>query len=425
MQTAKKMLIIEDDAIIANVYRNRFEKEGYQVEVAPDGQAGFYRIHEMAPDVVLLDLMLPQINGVDILKKIRVQKKFEALPVIVFTNAYFREMLNDAIKAGATKVFHKATLTPRQLVEAVEEVLYGGVSFPPAPPKPEAPDLAQAAPAPPPMPRPPASAVPAEAPVPAPAAPGGEVTTQADLRQSFTATALERLATLRKLLNDFTRAPEDGARLAALTELYRKVHALTGSAGLVGFKLISQAGASLEALLRELSEKPTSITASTSRTIANAVDFLGVLLEGAGLQPLEDGPPPSILVVDDEVISRRAVLHALEKANLRGVAVQDPNLAYALTTTNQFDLVILDVDMPEMNGFELCKKLRTQAGYKDTPVIFVTGLNDFETRAQSTLSGGNDLIAKPFLFSELAVKALSYVLKAKLKTARQSAAPAA
>jgi DNA-binding response OmpR family regulator len=146
-------------------------------------------------------------------------------------------------------------------------------------------------------------------------------------------------------------------------------------------------------------------------------------LEGPGLQPTEDGLPPRILVVDDEVISRRAVLLALEKANLRAVAVEDPNLAYALTTTNQFDLVILDVDMPGMNGFELCKKLRSQVEHKDTPVIFVTGLNDFETRAQSTLSGGNDLIAKPFLFSELAVKALSYVLKPKLQTARKAAAP--
>jgi DNA-binding response OmpR family regulator len=424
MQHAKKLLIIEDDPIIANVYRSRFEKEGYQVEVAADGQAGFYRIHELTPDVVLLDLMLPQINGVDILKKIRAQKRFEALPVIVFTNAYFRDLLQDAIKAGATKVFHKATLTPRQLVEAVEEVLYGDLNASAMPNAPTAPAPTAPTPAPTLAPRSTSPPPEAEPLVPAPTATAGSAAaTQSDLRLDFAATAPERLAALRKLLNDFTRAHEDGARLAALTELYRKVHALTGSAGLVGLKLISQVSASLEALLRELSDKPTAITASTIRTIANGVDFLGRLLEGPGLQPTEDGLPPRILVVDDEVISRRAVLLALEKANLRAVAVEDPNLAYALTTTNQFDLVILDVDMPGMNGFELCKKLRSQVEHKDTPVIFVTGLNDFETRAQSTLSGGNDLIAKPFLFSELAVKALSYVLKPKLQTARKAAAP--
>jgi PleD family two-component response regulator len=54
--------------------------------------------------------------------------------------------------------------------------------------------------------------------------------------------------------------------------------------------------------------------------------------------------------------------------------------------------------MPGMNGFELCAKLRALPDYKATPVIFVTSLNDFESRANSTMSGGNDFIAKPFLF---------------------------
>ena len=67
-----------------------------------------------------------------------------------------------------------------------------------------------------------------------------------------------------------------------------------------------------------------------------------------------------------------------------------------------------------MNGFELCTKLRTLPGYKRTPVIFVTSLNDFDSRANSTMSGGNDFIGKPFLFIELAVKALVHVLRGKL-----------
>jgi DNA-binding response OmpR family regulator len=83
-----------------------------------------------------------------------------------------------------------------------------------------------------------------------------------------------------------------------------------------------------------------------------------------------------------------------------------------------FDLVFLDVDMPGMNGFELCTKVRALPAYKKTPVVFVTSLNDFESRANSTMSGGNDFIAKPFLFMELAVKALLYVFRSKLDTAK-------
>ena len=74
-----------------------------------------------------------------------------------------------------------------------------------------------------------------------------------------------------------------------------------------------------------------------------------------------------------------------------------------------------------MSGFELCTKLRTIPGHARTPVIFVTGLTDFESRARSTLSGGNDLIAKPFLFMELAVKALTYVLKTRLGIGKAAA----
>src|SRR4029078_13212013 len=97
----------------------RLEKEEYQVEVAADGQSGFYRIHEFEPDAVLLDLMLPKMNGVEILKKTRAQSKFGKIPIIVFTNAYVANMINESFVAGATMVFNKATLTPRQIIDSL------------------------------------------------------------------------------------------------------------------------------------------------------------------------------------------------------------------------------------------------------------------------------------------------------------------
>jgi PleD family two-component response regulator len=79
-----------------------------------------------------------------------------------------------------------------------------------------------------------------------------------------------------------------------------------------------------------------------------------------------------------------------------------------------FDLIFLDVDMPNMNGYELCSRIRALPDYKKTPVVFVTSLNDFESRANSSASGGNDFIAKPFMFIELAVKALIHVFRSQL-----------
>jgi CheY-like chemotaxis protein len=126
-------------------------------------------------------------------------------------------------------------------------------------------------------------------------------------------------------------------------------------------------------------------------------------------------PASKILVVDDEAISRCAVVYALEKARLQSVNVEDPQQALQLLKENDFDLIFLDVDMPGMTGFELCAKLRTLPRHKKTPVVFVTSLNDFDSRTTSTMAGGNDFICKPFLFTELTVKALIYVLRAKLQ----------
>src|SRR5438034_10052318 len=119
----KKVLIVEDDSIVVHIYKTRLEKEGYEVEIAPDGQSGFYRIHEFEPDAVMLDLMLPKMNGLDILKKIRAEAKFSKIPVVVFTNAYVPNMINEAFQAGATQVFNKATLTPRQILDALNNII--------------------------------------------------------------------------------------------------------------------------------------------------------------------------------------------------------------------------------------------------------------------------------------------------------------
>jgi CheY-like chemotaxis protein len=176
--------------------------------------------------------------------------------------------------------------------------------------------------------------------------------------------------------------------------------------------------AALEALLKEIYEKPKNITSSTLRTIAAGVDFLGVLFERGTLPDTQEPLAANILVVDDEAISRRAIIYALEKAQLHSVNIESPETALALLQESHFDLVFLDVDMPGMTGFELCTKLRALPLHKKTPVVFVTGLNDFDNRTSSTMAGGNDFIAKPFLFIELTVKALIHVLRGKLPPAK-------
>jgi DNA-binding response OmpR family regulator len=396
----KKILIVEDDQIVANIYRNKFSVEGYEVEVALDGQSGMEMLKSFRPDAVVLDLMLPKMTGVDFMKQIRAQADFQKLPVIVFSNTYLTNLVQEAWKAGATKCLSKANCTPKQVIEVLRTTMNNGengsastgtlTSFTRKP-----------------APR-----------APSPAAQQQDQQFQTELLNSFKKGLPNTLSTLRAHLQTMVKADTEPARLKETQELYRRIHAITANAGMVGLALIAQMTDALEALLKELCEKPKNLNASSMRTVASAVDLLAILFKGNLDPKKQDIPAANILVVDDEAISRRAITYALEKAKLKAVSAEEPHAALDLISKEHFDLIFLDVDMPGMNGFELCTKVRALPAYKKTPVVFVTSLNDFESRANSTMSGGNDFIAKPFLFMELAVKALLYVFRSKLDTAK-------
>ena len=117
------------------------------------------------------------------------------------------------------------------------------------------------------------------------------------------------------------------------------------------------------------------------------------------------------LVVDDDPLSNRLVVAALQRAQLQARSTDDPLVGLQWLKENRFDLVLLDVEMPGMDGFELCRRLRQLPGHQKTPVIYITVHSDFENRAKSILSGGNDFISKPVFPMELAVKVVTVLLK--------------
>ena len=170
----------------------------------------------------------------------------------------------------------------------------------------------------------------------------------------------------------------------------------------------------LEALLFELIEKPQFINPSTARTISSAVEFLGLLVENARNGRRMDNFSAEVLAVDDDPLANRIALAALSRARLTARSVENPIAALELLAQHPFDLVLLDVEMPQMTGFEVCRNLRQLPGYETTPVIYVTSHGDFESRAKSILVGANDLIAKPIFPVELAVKAVGHLIRSKL-----------
>src|SRR6058998_3983688 len=142
----KKMLIIEDDVIVGHIYLRKFQGEGFQVELAGDGESGLAATLKSKPDVVILDLMLPKLSGVEVLKKLRTEPTTRDLPVVVLSNAYMSSLVQEAKQAGANYCVIKANCTPKQLAEIVNKTMG---AFPPADTAPTAahsPELARTPP---------------------------------------------------------------------------------------------------------------------------------------------------------------------------------------------------------------------------------------------------------------------------------------
>jgi len=170
----------------------------------------------------------------------------------------------------------------------------------------------------------------------------------------------------------------------------------------------------LEALLFDLGERPQWINSSTARTVAAAVEFLIVLFEDARTVRRAETWTGEVLVVDDDPLANRIAQAALQRAKLNVHTAENSVIALSLLAQTRFDLFLLDIEMPQLNGYDLCRKIRCLPGYEKTPVIYISAHGDFESRVKSIVAGGNDLIAKPILPLELAVKAVTHLIRGRL-----------
>lgn len=118
-----KIAIIEDDPTINQMYRMKFEADGFEVEVADDGKRGVALVESFTPDIILLDLQMPHMNGVEALTEIRGHDRGKATPVIILTNLGVEEAPKELQSLDIYGYIVKAELTPRQVVGRVKEAL--------------------------------------------------------------------------------------------------------------------------------------------------------------------------------------------------------------------------------------------------------------------------------------------------------------
>jgi DNA-binding response OmpR family regulator len=118
-----KIAIIEDDQAIAAMYRLKFESDGYDVQIAENGELGLKLIETMAPDIILLDIMMPVMTGDKMLERLRSTEWGKDIKVIILTNMGEQEAPSSLKQMGVMNFIVKAEMTPRQVAEMVKEAL--------------------------------------------------------------------------------------------------------------------------------------------------------------------------------------------------------------------------------------------------------------------------------------------------------------
>src|SRR3990172_5193758 len=119
------VLIIEDDPLVSRMYQTVFEFEGFDVDMARNGEEGIEKLKKNPPKMILLDVMMPKMSGIDVLKELKADPKTKNIPVVVLTNLSGDKDAEKALELGAVKFIIKSKNKPKQIVAQIKEILQG------------------------------------------------------------------------------------------------------------------------------------------------------------------------------------------------------------------------------------------------------------------------------------------------------------
>lgn len=117
------LLLVEDDTFLANIYKTKFEMEGFKVTVAEDGEVALVEVKKKKPDIILLDILLPKKDGFTVLKELKSDANTKTIPVILLTNLGQKDDVDKGLELGAIDYLIKAHFKPSETVAKVKRVL--------------------------------------------------------------------------------------------------------------------------------------------------------------------------------------------------------------------------------------------------------------------------------------------------------------
>jgi PleD family two-component response regulator len=364
MQKPSQLLLIESPTI-ARYYENGLQAAGFDVTVAHDAASALVAYRNRKPNVISVDPILPAMDALEFIACVRATSDSRTTPICLLPNSD-AALSQAALSAGANRGLAREE-QPLQTLTAMS-VAFCQINLEHWHPNPL----------------------------------GSE---------HWVGPALQHVVTFRACLHAVIRNNKDEY---SWNELTRQAHMLTETLALANQPGLSQLALSTELLILDMRGMPEQMNSSVTMTLGQSADFLTARLGEVGSKVLPCPSGSRVLVVDDDLGARELISASIQTAGLMPQVVESPSACLSAVKKDRFDLVFLDVGLPEMTGFELCSKVRSTPGHDTVPIVFLTGLTNFQNRAQSSLAGGNDFIGKPFHPLELGLKALLWVNKGHL-----------
>lgn len=372
----KKVLIIDDDQFILKVYQKKFETEGLVVEVAADGPTALAALRTSVPALILLDLMLPGMNGVELLGHIRTLPACAEVPVIVFSHSFDEKLIEAARSAGAIQCLNKNSVSPNRLLEIVRAAL----AAPSAAPQPMAP-----------------AAVPA-------AGHGSRDELRAALARD--AAAIE--TRLNTQLQAFAGSAVGSQRVATLVPLRTSFERLARDADLAALPRLQLLARAIVLMLDDLHEHPDEITAISFRTLARAVEVVPTLFLP---RPGQETEPPSLALIAHTQRGVAPLLaEALRQAGQPAVAFRDQAAALSFIEDNPVELLVVELDLAQPAGGDFVRRCQSIPGRAHVPAVLLSNQPPAGTVVPNFLLA-HQVLNYPFTAGEVVVSAIVRLVK--------------
>ncbi len=371
----KRILVIDDDAFTSNVFRARLQREGYDVTLAATGEDALAALERQPPNLVLLDLLLPGMSGLELLERIRKKPETMALPVVVFTNCYRPDVEESAWKAGATNLQHKGTCPPHQMIEIVRSAL----------------------------------AAAGESPVPAAGSPPEDTgLSAASLNTQFKAQVGGWLEQLHSAALQMTSNSSSGVA-HGLKSMQQTLERITGGAAVAARPALARLSSALDAYCAFLGGATAVLNPAQLETLDAALDAIEEQLTSTPPPAPPSALPPTspvVLVVDPDDAGRSLVRTALDRFGFTVITVPDPAHARALCADNTFSLMVMEAGLPATTGLELYQNLSAlSAPASAAPVLFTTAQAGGHPSVQEIEKAGYGVVFKPYPPVELGLRA--------------------